>query len=91
MSRFYGHGDKVAYFFIAFGLYLLFRAITEAHVTSLMGEALYISIAISLFASNVPRVMDIPLHLVEPIRKVEFFTFALALACFVALCLRYLI
>ena len=91
MSRFHGHGDKVAYFFIAFGLYLLFRAITEAHVTSLTGETLYIAIAISLFASNVPRVMDIPLHMVDPIRKIELFTFALALACFAALCLRYLI
>lgn len=91
MSRFHGHGDKVAYFFIASGVYLLFRAITEAHVTSLTGETLYISIAISLFASNVPRVMDIPLHMVDPIRKIELFTFALALACFAALCLRYLI
>lgn len=91
MSRFSFEGDKVAYFFIAFGIYLLFRAITEAHVTSLTGETLYISIAISLFASNVPRVVDIPLHMVQPIRKVELFTFALAIACFALLCLRYLI
>ena len=54
MSRFYGHGDKVAYFFIAFGIYLLFRAISEARVTSLMGEALYISIAISRCTSCSP-------------------------------------
>ena len=91
MSRFYGHGDKGAYWGIAFGVGLGLRRVAGERVTELMGEALYISIAISLFASNVPRVMDIPLHLVQPIRKVEFFTFALALCCFVALCLRYLI
>ena len=60
MARFHGHGDKVAYFFIAVGVYLLLRAFAEAKVSSLTVELLYVSIAISLLTSNVPRVVDVP-------------------------------
>ena len=86
--RFHGHGDKVAYFFIAFSIYLVFRAVSEAHVTSLTGEALYLSIAASLLADNVPRVVDVPLGIVHPLRVVELFTFLLAVSCFLLLCVR---
>ena len=56
------HGDKIAYFFIAFAVYLLIRAFS-AHLTlPIVNVLLYVSIAASLLASNVPRVMDIPLQ-----------------------------
>lgn len=88
MARFRSHGEKAAYLFIAIGVYLLLRAVSEARVSSLTAELLYISIAVSLFASNVPRVVDLPLHLVYPLRCVELFTFCLAVAAFLMLCAR---
>ena len=88
MARFHGHGDKVAYFFIAIGVYLLLRAFAEAKVSSLTVELLYVSIAISLLTSNVPRVVDVPLHLAYPLRCVELFSFLLAVAAFLLLCAR---
>lgn len=77
-------GDKIAYFFIAFSLYLLLRAFAEAHTAPLTNILLYVSIAISLLASNIPRVVDIPLHCVE------IFSFGLAIVCFLVLCMRHM-
>lgn len=84
-------GDKVAYFFIAFSLYLLLRAFSEAHTAPLTNILLYVSIAISLLASNIPRVVDIPLHCVYPVRCVEIFSFGLAIVCFLVLCMRHML
>lgn len=83
-------GDKIAYFFIAFSLYLLLRASAEAHTAPLTNILLYVSIAISLLASNIPRVVDIPLHCVYPVRCVEIFSFGLAIVCFLVLCMRHM-
>lgn len=85
------HNDKIAYFFIAFALYLLIRAFAESASGSLTIILLYVSIAISLLASNVPRVMDIPLHCVYPVRCVEIFSFGLAIVCFIVLCMHYML
>ena len=82
--------DKIAYFFIAFALYLLLRAFSEVHTAPLTNILLYVSIAISLLASNIPRVVDIPLPCVSPIRCVEIFSFGLALVCFLVLCMRHM-
>lgn len=75
------YADKIAYFFIAFSLYLLLRAFSEVHVAPLTNILLYVSIAISLLASNIPRVIDIPLHFAYPVRCVEIFSFGLAVVC----------
>lgn len=82
--------DKIAYFFIAFSLYLLLRAFSEVHTAPLTNILLYVSIAISLLASNIPRVVDIPLHCVYPVRCVEIFSFGLAVVCFFVLCMRHM-
>ena len=84
------HNDKIAYFFIAFALYLLIRAFSESASAPLTIILLYVSIAISLLSSNVPRVMDIPLHYAYPVRCVEYFTFCIAIVCFIALCIRHI-
>ena len=90
MFDWYKHADKLAYFFIAVAIYLLLRAFTIAHVAPLTNVLLYVSVAISLLASNVPKVIDIPLHSVYAVRRVEIFTFGLAIVCFIVLCVRYL-
>ena len=84
------HADKFAYFFIAFAVYLLIRAFS-AHLTlPIVNVLLYVSIAASLLASNVPRVMDIPLHYAYPVKCVEYFTFGVSVVCFIAMCLRHM-
>ena len=82
--------DKIAYFFIAFAIYLLLRAFATALVTPLVNVLLYVSIATSLLASNIPRVIDIPLHYAYPVRGIELFTFGVSVVCFIALCLRHI-
>mgnify|MGYP004502352691 len=84
------HADKIAYFFIAFALYLLIRAFATCAVSPLVNVMLYVAIATSLLASNIPRVLDIPLHYAYPVRCVEIFTFGIAVVCFIVLCLRHL-
>ena len=84
------HADKLAYFFIAFAIYLLISAFATALIIPLVNVLLYVSIATSLLASNVPRVIDIPLHYAYPIRCVEFFTFGIAIVCFIVLCLKHI-
>lgn len=83
--------DKFAYFFIAFAVFLLLKAFTIYRVSPLTNVLLYVSIAISLLASNVPRVIDIPIHYASPIKKVEYFTFFIAMICFITLCIRHLL
>lgn len=85
------HSDKVAYFFIAFALFLLIRAIGGSGREPLLMVFLYISIAISLLSSNIPRVVDIPMHYSYPVRCVEITTFAAAVVCFILLCLRHIL
>ena len=85
------HADKFAYFFIAFAIYLLLKAIALCTTNPLVNILLYISISISLLASNVPRVMDIPLHYAYPVKRVEYFTFFVAVICFIALCFRHIL
>lgn len=83
------HRDKAAYFLIAFAVYLLLRAFSLRGM--LPAKALLLaSIAVSLLASNVPRVLDIPLHYAYPVRCVEYFAFGVAVVCFIAMCFRHI-
>ena len=82
------YAEKLTYLFIAFAIYLFLRAFGEARTGSIILVLLYASVAISLLASNVPKVVDVPLQMVYPVRCVEFFTFGLAVVCFIALFLK---
>ena len=82
------YAEKLTYLFIAFAIYLLLRAFGEARTGSIILVLLYASVSVSLLASNVPEVIDVPLQLVYPVRCVEFFTFGLAVVCFLALFLK---
>jgi hypothetical protein len=82
------YADKLAYFFIAFAIVLVLRSVSDTARTPIPLELLYLSVAISLLASNVPRVMDLPLHAAYPLRCLELFSFGLAVVCFIVLCLR---
>ena len=84
------HADKIAYFFIAFAIYLLLKGVALASMAPIANTLLYLSIAISLLASNVPRVMDIPLEYAHPARMIEYFTFFVAICCFILLCLHHI-
>ena len=83
------HRDKVAYFFIAFALYLLIRVCSLHHTVPMANILLHSSVAVSLLASNVPKVLDIPLHYASPVRCVEYFSFGIAVVCFISLCVRH--
>lgn len=83
------HGDKVAYFFIAFAIYLLIRVFCVHATLPVANLTLHVSVAISLLASNVPRVLDIPMHYAYPVKCVEHFAFGLAVVCFIAVCFRH--
>ena len=83
------NADKLAYLFIAFALFLMLNTIAVAANAPFVNVLLYLSIAFSLLASNVPRVLDIPLHYAYPVRCVEFFTFGVAVVCFIVLCLHH--
>ena len=85
------HADKFANFFIAFAVFLLLKAFTIYHTSPLTNVLLYVAIAVSLLASNVPRVIDIPIHYASPVKRVEYFTFFIAVICFVTLCIRHLL
>ena len=84
------HADKIAYFFIAFAIYLLIRSIAIHTGDGSLTSLLYVSIAISLLASNVPRVLDIPMHYAYPVRCVEYFSFFASVICFIILCLKHI-
>ncbi len=79
---------KTATFLVAVAIYLILRALSGVGLYSLTQLTLYLAIAISLLASNVPRIMDIPLHYVYPVRVVELASFFVAVACFVLLFFR---
>ena len=85
------HKDKPAYFFIAFAIILLIRALGGIGHLTITTVMLYVSIAVSLLASNMPRVLDLPLHYAYPVRCVEYFTFGTAVMCFIALCLHHMV
>ena len=84
------HADKLAYFFIAFAIILLVRAFAGIGQLAITTILLYVSISISLLSSNIPRVLDIPLHYAYPVKCVEYFTFGVSVVCFIALCLRHM-
>lgn len=85
------HTDKFAYFFIAFAIYLLVRSVSMCFALASLTSLLYIFIALSLLASNIPRVLDIPMHYVYPLRCVEYFSFTASVICFIILCVKYFI
>lgn len=84
------HADKLAYFFIAFAIVLLLKAFAIRTISPLSNVLLYVSISISLLASNIPRVVDIPLHFAYPVKRLEYFAFFVAIICFITLCLRHI-
>lgn len=84
------HSDKFAYFFIAFAIYLLVRSVTMCLVDASLTSLLYIFIAVSLLASNIPRVLDIPLHYAYPLRCTEYFSFTASVICFIILCIKHI-
>ena len=81
--------DKLAYFFIAFAVFMLFKALALYKTTPPVIILLYSSMSVSLLASNIPRVVDIPLHYAYPVKCVEYFTFFIAIICFIVLCFRH--
>ncbi len=85
------HAEKISYFFIAFAIALLAHSFFGRFRTAFLNELLYLFVGLSLLASNIPRVLDIPLHYVYPLKCVEYFTFAVSVICFVLLCIRHLI
>lgn len=84
------HSDKFAYFFIAFAVYLLIRSLAICMADGSLTSLLYIFIAVSLLASNIPRVLDIPLHYAYPLRCMEYFTFFASVICFIVLCIKHI-
>jgi len=82
--------EKFAYFFIAFAVFILLKALVFYRSVPMVNILFYISMAISLLCSNIPRVVDIPLHYAYPIKTVEYFTFFVSLICFIVLCFRHI-
>ena len=67
------HGDKIAYFLIAFAVCLILMALSIYKTTRMANTILYTSVAISLLAENVPKVVEIPLHYAYPVKCIEYF------------------
>lgn len=84
------HREKLAYALIAVAVLLFLRAIFRAHAMPLAEVLLDASVASSLLARNVPRVIDLPMQYAYPVRCIERFTFCVAIVCFIALLLRRL-
>lgn len=84
------HREKFAYLWIAVAVLLFSRTLLHARHMPLTDVLLYASVAASLLAGNVPRVVDLPLHYAYPVRCIELFTFGVALVCLFAFCLRRL-
>ncbi len=85
------HADKIAYFFIAFAVYLLIRSLIIYMGGSVLTSVLYTSIAVSLLASNIPRVLDIPIRYAYPARCVEYFSFCASVIFFIILCIKHIL
>lgn len=83
------HKDTLAYIFIALAIFIIIRALTNVQARPVVQVLLYVSIAISLLASNVPRVLDIPIHYVHAIKSIEYFSFCIAIICFFVTCMHY--
>mgnify|MGYP000845016439 FL=1 len=84
------HGDKIAYFLIAFAVCLILMALSTYKTTRMANTILYTSVAISLLAENIPKVVEIPLHYAYPVKCIEYFMFFLAVLCFITVLLRHL-
>ena len=84
------HGDKFAYFLIAFAVCLILMALSTYKTTRMANTILYTSVAISLLAENVPKVVEIPLHYAYPVKCIEYFMVFLAVLCFITVLLRHL-
>ena len=85
------HKDAIPYFFIAFALYILLKCLSICTSISLTANMLYLSISVSLLASNIPRVVDLPLHFAYPVKCIEYFTLLIALGCFIILCIHHIL
>lgn len=83
------HKDTLAYIFIAMAIFIIIRALTLWQSRPIVQVLLYIFISISLLASNVPRVLDIPIHYVYAIKRIEYFSFCVAIICFFVTCMHY--
>lgn len=82
--------ERLAYFLIALAIYLLLMAFSIYQTAPAVRTLLYVSVAVSLLAGNVPRVIAIPLHYAYPLKRVEYFTFFLSICFFIALLLHKL-
>ena len=83
-------GDKITYVLIAFAVCLILMALSTYKTTRMANTILYTSVAISLLAENIPKVVEIPLHYVHPVRCIEYFMFFLSVLCFITVLLRHL-
>ena len=66
------HGDKITYVLIAFAVCLILMALSTYKTTRMANTILYTSVAISLLAENIPKVVEIPVHcvlIVLPLRS----------------------
>ena len=84
------HGDKITYVLIAFAVCLILMALSTYKTTRMANTILYTSVALSLLAENIPKVVEIPLHYVHPVRCIEYFMFFLSVLCFITVLLRHL-
>ena len=69
---------------------LILMALSTYKTTRMANTILYTSVAISLLAENVPKVVEIPLHYAYPVKCIEYFMFFLAVLCFITVLLRHL-
>ena len=81
--------DLIAILFIAVAVYLVFRAFHESPMLTPSNMLFYFAIAASLMASNVPRLINFSHEARDKLRFVEYLTLAVAIGCFVALCLEH--
>ena len=84
------HGDKITYVLIAFAVCLILMALSTYKTTRMANTILYTSVAISLLAENIPKVVEIPLQYVHPVRCIEYFMYYLSDLCFITVLLRHL-
>lgn len=84
------HRDKIAYFLITFAVCLILMTLSAYKTTRMANTILYTSVAISLLAENIPKVVEIPLHYAHPVKCIEYFMFFVAVLCFITVVMRYL-
>lgn len=81
--------QTLSYITTAFAILLLAHALLIRHTAPAANILLSVSIAISLLAGSLPRLIDLPIHYAAPLRTIEYFTFLIAAICFIALALRH--